>query len=241
MCIESIMEHKKRILLKLTGNILRSASEQELNSGKITHIIKQIKKLKETHDFGIVIGGGNILRGDQQGKAIGLHPAVGHQVGMLATVINGLIIKDLLEQQSIPTTLLSAIVCPQICSPISQENIDHAIAHNKIIIFAGGTGAPFFTTDTNAVVRALQIGAQEIWKATDIDGIYSADPATHPDAQLLKKIKYSDAISQKLGILDTTALTLAEKYKITMRVFNVFNKDSLIKASKEETFGSLIR
>ena len=235
------MEHKKRILLKLTGNILRSASEQELNSEKITHVIKQIKKLKETINFGIVIGGGNILRGDQQGKAIGLRPAVGHQVGMLATIINGVIIKDLLEQQSIPTTLLSAIVCPQICNPISQENIDHALAHNKIIVFSGGTGAPFFTTDTNAVVRALQIGAQEVWKATGVNGVYSKDPAKNPDAQLLKKIKYSDAISQKPGILDTTALTLAEKHAITMRVFNVFDKDSLIKAAKDKTFGSLIR
>jgi len=235
------MENKKRILLKLTGNILRTASGPELDSKHIINIINQIKKLKNSYNFGIVIGGGNIFRGRQQGKKIGLSPAIGHQAGILATIINGLIIQNLFEQHDLDAILLSSIVCPQICDPISQEKIDQALKHNNIIVFGGGTGAPFFSTDTNAVIRALQIEAKEVWKGTGIDGIYTADPVLDPQATTIKKMKYSAAISQNLGILlDTTALTLAEKHAITIRVFNIFETNALIKAAKSKDFGSLI-
>jgi len=234
------MKDKKRILLKLTGKVLSAASGQCLGSQLIEQLIAQIKKLKDTHLFGIVVGGGNILRGDEQGAQLGLCPSVGHQAGMLATMINGLILKDLLGKHNIEATLLSAIVCPQICDAVSQVNIEHALKHERILIFVGGTGAPFFTTDTNALVRALQMGAAQVWKGTDVDGAYSGDPRTNKDATLIKKIKYCDAISQKLGIMDTASLTLAQKHGITIKVFNIFEENALIKADKNQDFGSLI-
>jgi len=233
---------KKRILLKLTGTIFASqTNDNAFSTEAITPIIEQIKELQKTHQFGIVIGGGNIFRGEQHGSKLGLSPSVGHQTGMLATIINGLLLKDLLDQQRIDTTLLSAIVCPQIANPISQDNIDHALKHGRIIIFAGGTGAPFFTNDTNAIVRGLQMEASQVWKGTDVEGIYSADPQTDKQATLIKKMTYSDAISQKLGIMDNTAIALAEKHTLLIRVFNIFTPNALIKAAEDKDFGSTIQ
>ncbi|MFC1842176.1 uridine monophosphate kinase [Candidatus Dependentiae bacterium] len=230
---------KKVVLLKLTGRILGNGSA--LSSEPFEKLISQIRELTKQCRLAIVIGGGNILRGDLQGVALGLSPTIGHQAGMLATIINGLMVQDILKQNDIQTCLLSSIVCPQICQTASQDNINKALEQDKVIIFSGGTGAPFFTTDTNMVVRALQIGATEVWKATGVDGIYEADPAKDKNAKLIKKITYADAISQKLGILDATALTLAKKHSIIMRVFNIFQDNSLIKAWQDNNFGSVIK
>jgi len=234
------MGSKKRVLLKLTGQMLSGQNGNILDIKPVEKIRTQIKELKDSYDFAIVIGGGNILRGEQQGKKLGLSLSLGHQAGMLATMINGLILKDIFEQQDIKTQLLSSIVCPQICDSISQDNIEKAFQENKTLIFVGGTGAPFFTTDTNAIVRALQIKATQVWKGTNIDGVYSADPNKDANATAIKKINYSDAISQKLGIMDATALILAQKHRITIRVFNIFEDNALIKASQNQQFGSVI-
>jgi len=234
------MKNKKRILLKLTGRVLSATNNQGLSAQAFENLIPQIKELKDTYTFGIVVGGGNILRGDEQGAKLGLSPSVGHQAGMLATIINGLILKDLFDKHNLETTLFSSIVCPQICTPLSQIGINHSLKNESIIIFAGGTGAPFFTTDTNAIVRALQMGATDVWKGTGVDGIYSDDPKKNKKAKQIKKVKYCDAISQKLGIMDTASLTLAQKHGITIKVFNIFEQNALIKADKNQDFGSLI-
>jgi len=226
-------------LLKLTGKAFLDKSNT-LCSKLIKSLAQQISKLKKTCQFGIVVGGGNILRGEEQGLQMGLTPAFGHQAGMLATMINGLILQDIFQQEDVKTSLLSALFCPQICPIISQQNILEALNNETVIIFAGGTGVPFFTTDTNAVARCLQMGAKEVWKATGADGVYTADPKKDPDATLLKKVKYFDAIDKKLGIIDTTAIALAEKHKVKIRVFNIFSEDALLKASEDEGFGSLI-
>lgn len=234
------MKNKKRVLLKLTGRVLSSSKGQGLDSETVKNIAKQIKELKETHHFAIVIGGGNILRGDEQGMQMGLRPAVGHQAGMLATIINGIILKDIFEQHGLEAEALASICCPQICQTSSQDKIDKALKQEKIIIFVGGTGAPFFTTDTNTIVRALQVGAKEVWKGTDVDGVYTSDPKKDKDAKLLKKTTYADAISKKLGIIDATALVMAEKHGLPIRVFTIFEKNTLGKASQDKDFGSLI-
>ena len=234
------MKIKRKILLKLTGKIFLSKDGRTLNSELIQHIIDQIKQLEDTLQFGIVVGAGNIFRGEEQGKQLGLTPAFGHQAGMLATMINGLILKDIFYQKKVAASLLSAIICPQIADPISQQRVNADLNESKVILFSGGTGAPFFTTDTNAVVRCLQMGASEVWKATGVDGIYTSDPAKNKDAALIKKIQYSDAISKKLNIIDLTAMTLAQKYDVIIRVFNIFEPDALIKASKNIEFGSII-
>jgi uridylate kinase len=236
------MEHGtcKRIVLKLTGEIFLHPETGKLNNNTVKTIAAQIKELSATHQFGIVMGGGNFFRGTQHGAQLGITPSAGHQVGMLATMMNGTILRDLFEQNGITTTLLSAVVCPQIGTTICQQSIEKALQEKRTLIFVGGTGNPFFTTDTNAVLRALQIDAAEIWKGTDVDGIYSADPNITADAKLLKQISYDQALEQNLAIMDATAFTLARQHKQRIRIFNIFEQNALIKAAHDEDFGSTI-
>ncbi len=232
---------KKRILLKLTGEILFARDKSALSATKLNQVIDQIKKLASTHQFGIVVGGGNFFRGRQHGKKLGMTASVGHQVGMLATMMNGLILKDLFEQRNMHTSLFCAIPCPEIGAPTSQQAILSAMKREDMMVFTGGTGNPFFTTDTNAVLRGLQIEADEVWKGTSVDGVYDADPAKNSDAKLLREVTYKQALDMKLGIMDATAFALAGEHKQIIRVFNIFKKDALINAAKKKDFGSIIR
>ncbi|MCX5922563.1 MAG: UMP kinase [Candidatus Dependentiae bacterium] len=234
------MHTKQRILLKLTGEIFLSSDKKSLDAANINALIEQIKTLRATHQFGIVVGGGNFFRGNIQGTALGMTAPVGHQVGMLATMMNGLILKDLLEQQDMPTSLLCAISCPEVGTPISQQTIENALHKDHTLVFTGGTGNPFFTTDTNAVLRSLQINAAAIWKGTNIDGVYDANPRTVAHAQLLKKVSYADALQKRLGIMDATAFALAQQHNQTIRVFNIFTPDALLQATNNQDFGSVI-
>lgn len=231
------MNNKKRILLKVTGEVF-TGTDHNLCPSYLRDIIKQIKQLSATHLFAIVIGGGNFFRGSKQGAQLGLSAPAGHQAGMLATMLNAIIIKDLFEQSNVASTLLCAIDCPTVGNLISAQNITSALANNQVIIFAGGTGNPFFTTDTNAVLRALQINAHEVWKGTKVDGIYDKDPKKHANAQRYPHITYQEAIAQNLNIMDATALTLAQEHNQIIRVFNIFEKDALLKAAQDNSFGS---
>ncbi len=233
------MTSKKRILLKLTGEIFLTP-ERGLTASHINRVITQIKQLAATHQFGIVIGGGNFFRGRDQGATLGMTASVGHQAGMLATMLNGLILKDLFEQQGMATTLLCAIACPEVGESISHQAILSASLAGSTIIFTGGTGNPFFTNDTNAVIRGLQIEADEIWKGTNVDGVYDADPRKNKQATLLKKVSYQQALDQNLGIMDATAFTLAKQHKQTIRVFNIFTPGALLEAARNNQFGTTI-
>lgn len=234
------MSEKKRILLKLTGEAFISTANNALNPTLVNDLFLQIKKLSNHYQFGLVIGGGNFFRGKQHGKTMGIRSPVGHQIGMLATLMNGLMVKDLLEQHGVIASLFSAITCPEMASSISQQAIENALLKDQVIIFAGGTGNPFFSTDTTAVLRSLQINANEIWKASHIDGVYSDDPNKDSHAILLKDITYQYALEHKLGIMDATAFTLAAENKQIIRVFSAFEPDALIKASENKDFGSII-
>jgi len=234
------MENKKRILLKLTGEMFLSSSSTSLDATHIKSIVAQIKKLSTTHQFGIVVGGGNFFRGNTHGPALGIAPSVSHQIGMLSTMMNGLILKDLIEQQGLTTALFCAITCPQVGPPVSQQAVDAAIRKGYITLFTGGTGNPFFTTDTTAILRGLQINAHEIWKGTKVHGVYSADPAKDSNAQLFKRITYRQALDKQLKVMDSTALTLAQAHNQVVRIFDIFQDDALIKASKDAAFGSTI-
>jgi len=231
---------KKRILLKITGEVFLSPKTRELTKEALVSVIKQIKKLEPTHQFGIVIGSGNFFRGNEQGKRLGLSAPVGHQIGMLATMMNGLILKDLLEQHGLGACILCAIPSPEIGTPISQQTINSGLRNNCTLVFTGGTGNPFFTTDTNAVLRGLQVGADEIWKATGVDGIYSADPKKDPNGKLIKHITFKEAILKDLRIMDEPSLALADQYDTKVRIFNVFNHESLLKAAHDPDYGSII-
>ncbi len=233
------MNPKQKVLCKLTGEIFLDQSKT-LTADTINQVIAQIASLRDTHQFGIVIGGGNFFRGNQHSKKLGISPSVGHQIGMLATIMNGLIIKDLLEHHGLSTALFCAMPSPEVGKPISQQSIDTALASDQTLVFTGGTGNPYFTTDTTAVLRALQIGADQVWKGTHVDGVYDSDPKKNPNAQLLKKVTYDQALQQKLGIMDTTAFALAQQYQQTVRIFNIFEPNALIRAALEPDFGSSI-
>ncbi|MFA5074724.1 MAG: hypothetical protein WC436_01320 [Candidatus Babeliales bacterium] len=225
------------ILIKLTGTIFNPS--QNVEGFFIEKIINQIKVLKKNYNIGIVIGGGNIFRGNQHGKQFNLSKTTGHSAGILATIINGLILQDVFKKQNLDSIILSAIECPQITNIINQENIQDALKKNKIIIFVAGTGNPFFTTDTNAVLRCLQIGATEVFKCTNVDGVYSDSP-DKTSSILYKTISYKEYIEKNLKIMDLTAITLAQENNIKIRVFNIFKDDALINATKDADFGSSI-
>lgn len=233
-------ENKRIILLKITGEILLSPSTRELDSTHIRNIALQIKKLQETHLFGIVIGGGNFFRGAQQGKQLGISTPVGHLVGMLGTMMNGLIAKDIFEQYDISCVLFCAVPSGEVGIPISDQAIKAALAQKQCPIFTGGTGNPFFTTDTNAVLRGLQIDADEVWKGTSVDGIYTKDPRKFPDAKFIQEIEYKNALAEDLAIMDSTAFALAQRYKLPLRVFNIFTPEALLHAAHDIHFGSII-
>jgi uridylate kinase len=226
--------NKKNILLKISGEVF-SSKEKELES-----IIKQLKVLKTKCNIGIVIGAGNIFRGRSNGKELNLEKASADEVGMLATIVNGRMLQAILEKVEIPSVIYSAIECPKICEPLSQNKINLAMKIHLTPIFVGGTGNPYFSTDTTSVIRGLQIKANEIWKATKVDGVFDKDPKKDKNAKLIKKISYDEVIEKKLGIMDLTAITLAKQNKVKIRVFNLFEENALLKAFSEPDFGSII-
>jgi len=234
------MGTKKRILLKLTGKVFLDPDSCNLSTATIKKIVGQIKQLRNTCQFSIVTGGGNFFRGDEQGKQLGITPWSSHQIGILATMMNGLMVNDLLKQENIASEVFTATVCWDVGFPVNHEAVKAQLANGKTLVFVGGTGNPFFTTDTNAVLRSLQIEADEIWKGTDVDGVYNIDPHREPSAKFIKKITYQEALDRKLKIMDSTAFTLASLHKLTIRVFNIFANDALLDAARNDNFGSTI-
>jgi uridylate kinase len=235
----------KKILIKISGELFNQhdGSQREhtcVDKTFVYSLIQQIKTLAKDHQIGIVIGGGNFFRGCKEGNQLSLRPTTADSIGMLATIMNGLILQDFLQEAGIKTALLSAVDIPIIARPIRQSIIDEALDANRCLIFAGGTGNPFFTTDTTAVLRALQMGAQEVWKATKVDYVYDGNPSIDPAAKPIHKLTYQSALDQKLHIMDLTALTLAQEHKLRMRVFNLFADNALINVAQDPDFGSTI-
>lgn len=228
------------VLLKITGEAFLSKDKKTLDIQLLQSVAQQIRAVADTHRFGIVIGGGNFFRGNKQGKTLGITPSIGHQIGMLATTMNGLLIKDVFEREGVCCTLFCAVPSPEIGIPISQQAINISLSKGKTLIFTGGTGNPFFTTDTTSILRALQIGAGCVWKGTSVDGIYTADPVQDPQAMLLKKVTYRQALLDNLRIMDATAFALAQEHDLCIRVFNIFEKDAIISATKNNDFGSRV-
>ena len=232
--------NRKKILLKLSGTIFQEKRTRDSSSFLVHHIADQIKQLKNKYQFGIVIGGGNFFRGSQHGKKLGTRPMVNHYAGMVATIINGLLLQDLLSQDNVNADLLSAFNCPEFAKPISPQNINRAFDKNDCVIFSGGTGNPYFTTDTNAVIRALEIDTKTVWKATDVDGVYDSDPNKNKNAKLIQNVSYEEAKTMNLKIMDQTAFTLASEHDISVQVFNIFEKNALMSVAQDKNFGSTI-
>ena len=227
------------ILLKLSGEIFKKAPSVD-GAFSLQNLITDIKSLCKKRKVGIVIGGGNIFRGNREGKEFGLNKSTSDYIGMLATVMNGLTLQDLLEQQSVKTSLFSAIEIPQIANHLNQKNITRDLEEKDCIIFAGGTGNPFFTTDTNAIIRALQINATTVLKGTKVDGVFTSDPRKDSSATIIKNATYKEILDKNLKVMDLSAITLAKENNITIKVFNIFNPNALDKVIQDKSYGSTI-
>lgn len=230
---------KKRILLKLTGELFGN-NDRAISLLESKEIAKKIIKLKESGiDLAIVIGGGNIFRGREVG-AEKFDRAVADNMGMLATIINGLSLQESLEGLGVETRMLTAIEMPKVAEPFYRRRALHHLEKNRIVIFSGGTGNPFFTTDTAAALRACEINADYILKATDVDGIYDKDPSENKNAKMFKTISFKDIIQKNLKVMDSTAFTLCRDNNIPLIVFNVKYLDKIDDILKNK-IGTLVK
>lgn len=232
------MKSRTKIVLKVSGTIAGDHSES-LNTSKINCLAQQIQQIKTAYQILLVVGGGNIIRGAQHAEKLGICASTAHQLGMLATCINGTLITDLFVQAGLIATHLSALICPDIADKAHYKNIQKA-TDSDVIVVSGGTGLPFFSTDTAAIVRALEFGAQQVFKGTDVDGIYSDNPRTNPHAKLLTKTTFNTVITQSLQVMDKTAFVLAQQHKLTIKIFNIFTPHALVRVLNEPAFGSTI-
>ncbi|MGH7321191.1 MAG: UMP kinase [Candidatus Rokuibacteriota bacterium] len=211
----------RRILLKLSGEALAGEQGYGVEPVALERIAEEVRRV---HDLGvqtaIVIGGGNIFRG-LQASASGMDRASADYMGMLATVINGLALQNTLEQGGLMTRLQSAIDMPAVAEPYIRRRAIRHLEKERIVIFAAGTGNPFFTTDTAAALRAVEIGAEVIFKATKVDGIYSSDPLIDPEAVRLPRVTYIEVLNRGLRVMDTTAISLCMDNKLPIGVFNL--------------------
>ena len=220
----------KRILLKLSGEALMGSSPYGIDVATISSIAREVKKVhKLGHQICIIIGGGNIFRGIK-GASEGIDRSTSDYMGMLATVMNALSFQSCLEKINIPTRVQSAISMSQVAEPYIKRKAVRHLEKKRIVIFAAGTGNPFFSTDTAASLRASEMSCSLIIKATKVDGIYNKDPVKFKDAKLLKKITYNEVINNNLRVMDLTAISLAKESKIPILVTNIFKRNCLISA-----------
>jgi len=230
----------KRVLLKLSGESLAGDSALSID----TRVLDQMTAdLEATIELGvqvsIVMGGGNIFRGLSQ-KAKDMNRVAADHMGMLATVINAVALGDAIKRRGIPVSVLTAIEMNQIAEPFTQRKALQYLANGKVVIFAAGTGNPFFTTDTAAALRAIEIEADVLLKGTRVDGIYSADPEIDPKAVFLPRLSYDEVISRNLRIMDQTAFALCRENQLAVHVFNMEIQGNLLKVMQGEAIGSVV-
>ena len=231
----------KRVLLKLSGEALMGDADYGIQPEVITRFAKEISELNaQGVELGIVIGGGNIFRGAGL-AAKGMERVSADHMGMLATVLNALALQDELEQQCTFCRVMSAISIDEVCEDYLRRRAIRHLEKGRVVIFAAGTGNPFFTTDSAASLRAVEIGAELILKATQVDGVYSADPRTNSDATLYSELTYDEVINKRLGVMDTTAVVMCQEQKMPLRVFDVHKKGNLTKIIYGEDVGTLIK
>lgn len=219
----------KRILLKLSGEGLMGDKPFGLDEDMLHNTALEIKKAYDKGlEIGIVIGGGNIFRG-LKGAAGGMDRVQGDHMGMLATVINSLAVQDALKRVGVPALVFSAVSMPQICETFNQSKAIKAMDDKNVVIFAAGTGNPYFTTDTGAALRAVEMKCDAIFKATQVDGVYSADPKKDKNAIRFDKVSFDEVLIKKLNVMDATAIALARENKISIVVFSMHEPGALAK------------
>jgi len=230
----------KRILIKLSGEALAGEGEYGIEGEKISSLATEIKEIHETGaEIAIVIGGGNIFRG-VKGVETGIDRATADYMGMLATIMNALALQAACEKAGLYTRVQSAIEINSISEPYIRRRAVRHLEKKRIVIFAGGTGNPYFTTDTTASLRAVEVGCDIILKATKVNGVYTSDPKKDKDAKRYKQISFSESIRRRLKVMDQTALSLCMENNMPIIVFDIFHKGNLQRIIKGETVGTLI-
>jgi uridylate kinase len=231
----------KRILLKLSGEVFSGSKEYGISAEVMSSIAGEIKQLYALGaEIGIVIGGGNIFRGNSE-SARGMDRVAADYMGMLATVMNSLALQDCLEKQDVPTRVLSAIEMRQVAEPFIRRRATRHLEKKRVVIFAAGTGNPFFSSDTAAALRAIEINAEVILKATKVAGVYDRDPIKNPGARKFDSISYRDVIAKNLKVMDLTAITLCMANKLPIIVFNMTTSGNICKAVLGKKIGTHIR
>ena len=237
------MERKpvyKRILLKLGGESIQGKSRGGIDPGKLKLVAGQVKKVWELGvELAIVIGGGNIFRGEVMSRE-GLDRSTADYMGMLATVINALALQNAIEKLGIATRVQTAIRMEALAEPYIRRRAVRHLERKRVVIFAAGTGNPYFTTDTAAALRAIEVGAEVILKATKVDGIYTSDPAVDKNAKKFTKLEHMDVIKAKLRVMDSTAVSLCMDNNLPIVVFNLGRKGNIIRVILGEKIGTLV-
>lgn len=228
----------KRVIIKLSGEALAGEKGFGIDESMLEYIVEQIKKVREENvEVGIIIGGGNFWRGRQ---ALNMEKSAADHMGMLATVMNSIALQDALEAHGIPTRVQTALTITRVAEPYILRKALHHFEKGRIVIFACGTGNPFFSTDTGAALRAAEINAEVLLLAKNVDGIYDSDPKTNPNAKKFNELSYLDVIQKGLHAMDTTAISLCMENKIPIIAFALKEKDSIVRVVNGERIGTII-
>jgi uridylate kinase len=230
----------KRILLKISGEALMGDAGYGIDPKVAQRIASEVR---EVSDFGVevalVVGGGNIFRGIKA-SAQGMDRASADYMGMLATVMNALALQDALEKRNVPTRVQTALEMRQIAEPYIRRRAIRHLEKQRVVIFAAGTGNPYFSTDTAAALRAMEIHADVFFKATKVDGVYDSDPKTHPNATMFPRLSYDRFIEERIGVMDTTAVTLCRDNKLPIRVFRLSDRGNIARVIRGDDVGTTI-
>ncbi len=229
----------KRIMLKLSGEVFSGKHNFGIDRPTLTHVAKQITAVAAHAQVVVVVGGGNIWR-YRDTKDSGIERTVSDAMGMLATIMNSVALQSALENAGTHTRVLSAIDIPQLAEPFIKRKAQRHLEKGRVVICAGGTGNPYFTTDSAAALRALELGCDVLLKATNVDGVYDKDPKRFRSAKKYDEITYQDAMAQHLNIMDQAAFSLCQDQKLPIVVFNFFKPGALLKAAKGEKIGTVV-
>lgn len=230
----------KRVILKVTGEVLAGARGFGIDGKMVQAFAGEIKDVKEMGcEMALVMGGGNIFRGAEAGEWA-MERATADTMGMLATVINSLALQDALEKIGVSTRVMSAIEMRQVAEPYIRRRASRHLEKGRVVIFAGGTGNPYFTTDTTASLRAMEIGAEVILKATKVDGVYDADPLKHQGAKRYGELTYIEVLNKELKVMDSTAISLCMDNHLPIVVFNIMEKGNIKRVVSGEDIGTLV-
>lgn len=231
----------QRILLKLSGEALLGKLEYGVDPEVVAFVSEQVKAVTALGvQVGIVVGGGNIFRGMAAATATGMDRATADYIGMLATAMNGLALQDALERAGVPTRVMTAIDMNEVAEPYIRRRAVRHLEKGRVVVFVAGTGNPYFTTDTAAALRAVEIGAEVVLKATKVDGVYDKDPVKHPDAKRYPAITYGQVLVDGLRVLDAAAVSLCMENDLPIVVFDLDAHENILKAVRGEKVGTLI-